>query len=191
MTLHRSSSGRRSYRKTVKASRLVELFRLIREEGAAQQADRLLFVCIGTDRSSGDALGPLTGTLLQEAGFPHVIGTLERPCDADTMPSVAELQQLADGRVIVAIDAGLGQAASVGRFQIANQPLLPGQAVRGRFGPIGDYSIAAIVEENRAHPVRVLETTPLGRVLHMARAIVQGAAEVFPPLESSTTKGCV
>lgn len=41
----------------------------------------LLFCCIGTDRSTGDALGPLTGSLLTGLpSFPfEVVGTLEKP----------------------------------------------------------------------------------------------------------------
>lgn len=33
-------------------------------------AEQLTFLCIGTDRSTGDALGPLTGSRLLEYGFP-------------------------------------------------------------------------------------------------------------------------
>ena len=33
--------------------------------------DNLVFCCIGTDRSTGDALGPLTGSLLSNYQFPY------------------------------------------------------------------------------------------------------------------------
>ena len=41
-------------------------------------------VCIGTDRSTGDSLGPLVGTMLQEKTLSHfhVYGTLEEPIHA-------------------------------------------------------------------------------------------------------------
>ena len=44
---------------------------------------QLAIVCIGTDRSTGDSLGPLTGTLLNKA-YPQipVFGTLDDPVHA-------------------------------------------------------------------------------------------------------------
>lgn len=163
--------------KTVKGERLHELFEEIRSDGITDAAG-LAFLCIGTDRSSGDALGPLTGTLLSEAGYPVVIGTLDRPCDADTWDS--RLAELPPGLVVVAVDACLGNAFSVGLFQIRKGALEAGRSMRRRLQPVGHYSVAAIMAENRANPMRVLETTPLGRVWAMSRQIVGAVQHVFP-----------
>jgi putative sporulation protein YyaC len=143
--------------------------------------DRLTFLCIGTDRSSGDTLGPLTGTLLQEQGYSRVIGTLEAPCDSDTwMKCMAELECLADGGPVLAIDACLGHVHSVGLFQIAAGPLEPGRSLKRGLPPVGDYSIAAVVDTVRDNPVRVLETSPFSRVWAMSRRIVSEVSRVFP-----------
>jgi hypothetical protein len=40
------------------------------------------FICIGTDRSSGDSLGPFVGTYLNEMGYKNVYGTLDEPVHA-------------------------------------------------------------------------------------------------------------
>lgn len=72
------------------------------------------FVCIGTDRSTGDCFGPLVGTLLREQGWEHVIGTMEQPCDAY---AVEQAVLMAENRaVVIAIDACLGKPQSVGTF---------------------------------------------------------------------------
>lgn len=44
----------------------------------------ILFLCIGTDRSTGDSLGPLIGYKLREKGMKNarVLGTLEEPVHA-------------------------------------------------------------------------------------------------------------
>ena len=44
----------------------------------------IVFVCIGTDRSTGDSLGPLIGTLLVEKNIHpfHIYGSLENPIHA-------------------------------------------------------------------------------------------------------------
>ena len=44
----------------------------------------IILVCIGTDRSTGDALGPLVGTKLEQVGIKNfqVFGTLDEPVHA-------------------------------------------------------------------------------------------------------------
>lgn len=171
------------WRKTAGGTKLPELFRRIRESGVKRE--QLVFLCIGTDRSSGDAFGPLTGTLLREAGFRLVVGTLDKPCDGDTWGGcLKELEaMLFDAevrRAVVAVDACLGSAASLGLFLMRDGPLVPGASLRRGLPPVGDYSIGGIVCENRAHPYTALQTAPLGRVLPMARQVVQASLEVFP-----------
>ncbi|WP_276322275.1 DUF1256 domain-containing protein [Cohnella luojiensis] len=56
---------------------------------AKHSKDELTFLCIGTDRSTGDSLGPWVGTMLEEKGFTRVIGTLREPCDADKAAAFA------------------------------------------------------------------------------------------------------
>ena len=56
-----------------------------RARAARRPRDRpIAFACIGTDRSTGDALGPLVGQRLLKLGFDRtpVIGTLEEPLHA-------------------------------------------------------------------------------------------------------------
>ncbi|MNC65959.1 hypothetical protein D3C75_1163010 [compost metagenome] len=86
----------------------------------------------------------------------------------------------APGSRLVAVDACLGTAASTGLFLMREGPLVPGASLRRGLPPVGDYSIGGIVCENRAHPYTALQTAPLGRVLPMARQVVQAALEIFP-----------
>ncbi|MBO9598442.1 MAG: spore protease YyaC [Cohnella sp.] len=135
--------------------------------------ERLTFVCIGTDRSTGDSLGPLVGTMLEERGFRRVIGTLREPCDADRLPQLAEsfAIEAAEGRTLVAIDACLGRPESIGAYLVSSGPLVPAQSVGRSFPPIGAYSIAAIVNANSPKPYWTLQTTSLYRVIGMAKDI--------------------
>ncbi|WP_313786830.1 spore protease YyaC [Paenibacillus larvae] len=102
-----------------------------------------VFVCIGTDRSTGDALGPLVGTYLEEHGYPFVIGTLAYPCDASNIHH--RLNEVPYPSKVIAIDACLGRTASVGLYQVSNQPLLPGKSLGKDLPCVGDFTIAAIV----------------------------------------------
>ncbi|KIL39999.1 sporulation protein [Gordoniibacillus kamchatkensis] len=161
------------YWRKMKGDRLPEFFRSIGTDGRLD-AERVAFVCIGTDRSTGDALGPLVGTMLQEAGCPHVIGTLEHPCDASNLGE--RLAEIPAGATVVAIDACLGQPASVGLFQVSNQPLVPGKSVGKALPVVGDYAVAAIVNADGPRQIHILQSTSLHHVLTMARQLAAAIA---------------
>lgn len=146
--------------------------------------EQLTFVCIGTDRSTGDSLGPLVGTMLEERGFERVIGTLREPCDADRLPLLADrfASEAAEGRTLVAIDACLGRPESVGAYLVSSGPLVPAQSVGRTFPPIGAYSIAAIVNANGPKPYWTLQTTSLYQVIGMAQDI----ADTLTALKNNT-----
>lgn len=134
----------------------------------------IIYLCIGTDRSTGDSLGPLVGSLLEERGVAGVMGTLRIPCDANTLPRLAPT--LPDDAIIVAIDACLGRAESVGLFLASRGPLVPARSVNGGFGAIGTYSIAGVVNENSLKPYWTLQSTSLYRVMRMAGEIADAIA---------------
>jgi putative sporulation protein YyaC len=163
-------------RNRVKGPELSEFLLSICRSGV--DAQQLMFLCIGTDRSTGDSLGPLVGTMLEEAGYPHVIGTLQYPLDASNMMN--RLRGLQPYRTVIAIDACLGQPSSVASYQVSNQPLEPGKSVGRSLPPIGNYSIAAIVNINGGNQYALLQSTPLYRVLTMAKEIAAAIAVVFP-----------
>ncbi|WP_339322369.1 spore protease YyaC [Paenibacillus sp. FSL W8-0194] len=135
------------------------------------------FLCIGTDRSTGDALGPLTGSALSACGFPHVIGTLASPCDASSLE--ARLAEIPESHVVVAIDACLGQPQSVGSFVVADEPLFPARSVGLSLPPVGNYSVAAVVNAVGPKPYATLQMTSLHHVMAMAGQIASAAAEAF------------
>ena len=86
----------------------MHLDRLIREEMAAKGKDGIMFLCIGTDRSTGDSLGPLVGHMLRSRRLKGaaVIGTLDKPVHAMNLDLYARYIRLHyPDYVVVAIDA--------------------------------------------------------------------------------------
>ncbi|AIQ71048.1 sporulation protein [Paenibacillus graminis] len=161
-------------RKKMDASGLIFFFR---EIASRHPLEQITFLCIGTDRSTGDALGPLTGSQLLEHGFPHVSGTMPSPCDADNLE--ARIAEIPAGQVVIAVDACLGPPASLGYFLTAAEPLRPAQSVGLNLPAVGHYSLAAIVDVNGPRPYRTLQSTPLHRVMVMAKQIALAAAAGF------------
>lgn len=124
----------------------------------------LTFCCIGTDRSTGDALGPLIGTWLRDhPTFPYeVIGTLQQPLHAlNLQQTVESLQARTMSPYVIAIDACLGKVEKIGHIVVEKGPLFPGKAVKKELPPIGDLSIKGIVNVGGFQEYTVLQNTRL------------------------------
>lgn len=136
----------------------------------------LLFCCIGTDRSTGDALGPLTGSLLEALpSFPfEVVGTLEKPLHALNLKErLDELHERYEQPYVVAIDACLGQIDNIGKIIIQDGPLLPGKAVKKELPPVGDLAIKGVVNVSGFMEFSVLQNTRLHLTYEMSRLLVR------------------
>lgn len=165
--------------------RFSDLRELFAEAAFRFQPDELLFLCIGTDRSSGDAFGPLVGSRLKALGFKHVVGTLEEPCDATHLDRI--LSSLPDELTIIAFDACLGKPGSVGKILASRAALTPAGSMKGSFAPVGDYSLAAVVNVHGPRPYQALQTASLGLVLQLVEQTVSAAQQAFhihPPIEA-------
>ena len=68
------------------------LLMMILEGMQEKRKTEILFLCIGTDRSTGDSLGPLIGSRLEAEGIGNVvvIGTLEHPVHAVNLDRTIE-----------------------------------------------------------------------------------------------------
>lgn len=128
------------------------------------------FLCVGTDRSTGDSLAPIVGTILKEKGF-DVVGTIDEPCHAMNVTSLHE-ELLAKGKHVIAIDACLGEKESIGNIEVVYAPLRPGSGVDKDLGEVGEMYISGIVNISGFMEYFVLQNTRLSIVVEMAKAIV-------------------
>lgn len=140
---------------------------------ALQGHDEATVFCIGTDRSTGDALGPIIGTLLLRYKVnANVIGTLDRPV---TATNIAErMHEIKDDNFIIAVDACLGQIKSIGEVTVSDGPLHPGMGLNKQLPSVGDIAIAGIVNMGGFMEYHMLQSTKLTIVLDMA-AVITGA----------------
>lgn len=141
--------------------------------GAAQR--EVVFACIGTDRSTGDALGPLVGQKLEKLGMDtrRVLGTLENPLHAMNMAErLAPVLNAPNRPLIVAIDAALGPLTSVGSIAVREGGIRPGQGVGKDLPEIGDISVTGTVNVRALGlDAQVLQSTRLFLVQQMAEQI--------------------
>jgi len=137
----------------------------------------IIIVCIGTDRSTGDALGPLTGTFLQEKllRYFNVYGTLDQPIHAlNLAEKIDEIYSQHHNPFLIAIDACLGKTESIGKIQIGEGPVKPGAGVHKELPAVGDMHITGIVNMSGFMEFTVLQNTRLNLVLRMAKTIASG-----------------
>ncbi|MFD2117409.1 spore protease YyaC [Paenibacillus yanchengensis] len=142
--------------------------------GTRKNSQSLVVVCIGSDRSTGDALGPLTGTALQQYKSSNfkIYGTLKDPVHAlNLADTINEINDSYRHPFIIAIDACLGKTTSVGNIQANAGPIYPGAGVNKKLPPIGDVHITGIVNVGGFMEYIVLQNTRLFLVQEMAHII--------------------
>ncbi|WP_048601621.1 spore protease YyaC [Rubeoparvulum massiliense] len=143
----------------------------------------ILFLCIGTDRSTGDALGPLVGTFLHEAKHPNILvrGTLEHPVHAKNLQDVlAEIDSAQTSPYVFAIDASLGRWQSVGDICLHKGPLQPGAGVQKKLPQVGHAHLTGIVNVGGFLEYFVLQNTRLHLVISMAHLISKAILAALP-----------
>lgn len=141
--------------------------------------NELVILCIGTDRSTGDSLGPLIGYRLKNhlLKYPNVFvyGTLDEPVHAKNLDEKINLvYSNHEAPFIIAIDACLGKMDRIGYIKIGNGPLKPGAGVNKDLTAVGDLHITGIVNLSGYMEYLVLQNTRLSLVMKMAETISEG-----------------
>lgn len=152
----------------------------------------IVLLGVGTDRSTGDCLGPLVGSrlaALRQRLF-IVYGTLDEPVHAGNLrEKLSEIHRRFHNPFIVAVDACLGQVESIGYINIGNGALRPGAGVHKNLPPVGHLHITGVVNVGGFMEYVVLQNTRLNLVMRMADVIVEGLAMAVRCLSSSKTQG--
>ena len=137
--------------------------------------EHITVVCIGTDRVTGDCLGPLVGTMIEDIyKDPRltVLGTLKQPVHARNIHK--KVKNIDKDSFVIAVDAALGTVSRVGSISITQEPLRPGTGLDKNLGRVGDINITGIVNTSNMMSelnFNMLLCTRLGIVWEMAQII--------------------
>lgn len=154
-----------------------KLHEMIREEKIRKNKSGVVFLCIGTDRSTGDSLGPLIGYKLRQMRITKatVFGTLDRPVHAMNLEDyVAVLKKCYRDDLIVAVDASVGSRDHVGYVTLGKGALKPGLGVSKELKAVGDIFITGIVGSCGNYDPLMLQSVRLAIVMQMADCISRG-----------------
>ena len=163
-----------SFRGAVSEEVALRLGQLIQEEGMRKRKKRILFLCIGTDRSTGDSLGPLIGYKLQQKNLEgvSVFGTLNQPVHAMNLEHYQELLRTRyRDALVVAVDASVGSREHVGYVTLGKGALKPGLGVSKELKAVGDIFITGIVGSCGNYDPLMLQSVRLSIVMQMADCI--------------------
>lgn len=136
----------------------------------------IVVLCIGTDRVTGDSLGPFVGDRLRKAGN-RVYGTIHEPVHAKNLKYVLEKIRNEGDPFVIAVDAALG--SHIGHITIADRGIRPGTALNKELPVAGNIGITGIVNSDSHSSIRILQNTRLSTVLDMSDIIAGGLIEAI------------
>ena len=141
----------------------------------------IVFLCIGSDRATGDCLGPIVGHILikKNKNLP-VFGTLTSPVHAQNLGETIDfIYNTIPDPYIIAIDASLGIRQHIGNVTTGYGPLSPGIGVTKKLPCVGDAFITGIVNASNSNSHITLQTTKLSTVVDLAEFIAYGILQVI------------
>jgi putative sporulation protein YyaC len=167
-----------------KESASSELAHLLRKciEKIDRPWEEIIVLCIGSDRITGDSLGPLIGHQLSKCRMNniHVYGTLDYPVHALNLEETLDkLKKRHPSALIIAVDASLGTKKHVGFITVGTGSICPGAGVHKSLPVVGDLFITGILSVSGTLEHFLLQTTRLSLVVQMAETISEGITKAF------------
>lgn len=142
-------------------------------------------LCIGSDRVTGDSLGPMVGSALRERYQKSIplFGTLEMPVHALNLDeTLAEIRDAWNGHPLIAVDASFGTKEHLGYITAGKGSLCPGAGVDKELCAVGDFFVTGIVASFTPFSHLVLQSTRLSAVMPLATQITLGITHAIDAL---------
>jgi len=167
------------YINSKKSSASSELSYLLKDclNQVAHSWKEIVFLCIGSDRITGDSLGPLIGHQLSKYTWEdiYVYGTLDAPVHALNLEGILlDIKKRHPFALVVAIDASLGSKKHLGFITVGNGSICPGSGVNKVLPDVGDIFITGIINVSGTFEHFLLQTTRLSTIVNMADSITRG-----------------
>lgn len=142
----------------------------------------IIFLCIGTDRITGDTFGPLVGyklkNILKCNKYINVLGDLNKTVSNENILEIIEyIKNNYKNPFIVSIDSALSISKNVGDIIVQDKGIYLGSCVRNNGVYIGDMNIQGVVGKNTCDSnknFKLLQNTNLGIVMNMADTVATG-----------------
>lgn len=146
-----------------------------------------IFLCVGSDKVTGDAFGPLVGEKLNTLfknfyNNIYVFGTLENTiCGTNLEKRLQDIYQNYKNPCIIAIDSALSNKDDIGKIVVTDQKMRLGKGVGKNIILAGNISIKGVVARDYKIPkynFSSLQNTSLNLVMKLANIAADGIYSV-------------
>jgi putative sporulation protein YyaC len=124
-----------------------EFSSVLKELVKNKEFSNLVFLCVGTDRVTGDSFGPLVGyklkSLFKDTKKVKVFGSLETIVSASNVARV--VKEIEEDSFIIAIDSAISNTKKVGSIVVRDSSIILGKGLGKQILKIGDMSIKGVV----------------------------------------------
>lgn len=151
-----------------------------------KEYDEIIFLCVGTDRITGDCFGPLVGTklncLLEKHNYSNIniYGNLEKNISYTNVENI--LKDINNKGILIVVDSALSKKDNIGQIFIKNGKTTLGRGLGKSKIEIGDISIKAVIAKDSKIPTynfKLLQNISLNSVMNMADVVANGIYEVI------------
>jgi putative sporulation protein YyaC len=147
-------------------------------KSAAAKELKTVILCIGSDRITGDCLGPVVGHILTHelCADADVYGSLSSPVTAlNLSETLSFIKSRHPGSFVIAVDSSLGAKEDVGNVRVLPCGIFPGAAVGKNLPKVGDAAVTATVAElSGTKGANLLQGVRLGFIYRLAYDIAKG-----------------
>ena len=152
-----------------------------------REFSNVIFLCIGTDRITGDCFGPLVGYKLNQYFYndekTKVIGDLSTlVCSNNINETINNINRTYHNPFIISIDSAISDTTIPGTIVVNDKGVSLGAGINRQMTSIGDMSIKGVVSTNLNNPkvnMQLLQNVRLNLVMDMADVVSKGIYNVI------------
>jgi putative sporulation protein YyaC len=170
-----------------------ELNTLLKNEKKLNNYSKIIIICIGTDKITGDCFGPLVGTklinMLEKYNFYNIniYGSLEKNINyTNVQQLINNINNEHTNSCKIVIDSALSKKENIGKLFITNKKVSLGSGLKKEKLEIGDISITAVVGKDYQIPkynFKALQNISLNVVMNLADIVANGIYETIKTQE--------
>lgn len=147
-----------------------------------------IFLCVGSDKITGDSFGPIVGYNLEKLFKNYynnikIIGTLENPISGVNLKNeINKIYKTYKNPCIIAIDSALSKNEDIGKIIVTDKKMKFGKSINKKTIEVGNISIKGIVAldyKNPRYNFNELQKTSLNIVLKLANITSDGIYDVI------------
>ena len=148
-----------------------------------KNCSQITFICVGTDRITGDAFGPIVGTklkkLFEKDNFfnINVYGSLDKNITYNNIEDYYNKVINTNDTITIVIDSALSIKENIGRIFVTNNKTILGKGLNKNKIAIGDISIKTVVAKESTKIInnfKMLQNVSLNTVIRLADIVSEG-----------------